>query len=300
MAFRKIETRLWHDEKVREMTSDTKLLWLYLLTGPQSNSLGCYVISKAAIADDLDWPLPKLERTFSELLAKRLVQYDTPTRLLFIINYLKHNAKFENVATKAAAVRQFYALPKSTVLEAFLECAKTHTAFSDSFANVSLNLRSLVSVSVSDTVSSIGGSAPPHSKVPKISYGEFQNVLLTEVERGKLVKKFGETVTDDFIERVSRYVESKGKKYKSHYATILEWADKDGVGAKGSSRRDDFFPFPTHNVWPEPLDVADGDLCIHGWFTTPELRAKHGENPERTCGACDWEVLSEEEKEARR
>jgi hypothetical protein len=55
-----------------------------------------------------------------------------------------------------------------------------------------------------------------------------------------------------------------------------------------------------HDVWPEPLDVADGDLCIHGWFTTPELRAKHGDPPDRTCGACDWEALSEEEKEARR
>lgn len=245
MAFRKIETRLWHDEKVRAMTSDTKLLWLYMLTGPQSNSLGCYVISKATMADDLDWPLPKLERTFSELLAKNLIKYDEPTRLLFVINYLKHNAKFENIATKSAAVRQFYALPKSAVLEAFLECAKTHTAFSESFANVSLNLRSTVSVSDTVSVSSIGGSAPPQPKPSKISHGEFRNVLLTTEEHDKLVAKFGSSVTADFIERVSRYVESKGRKYRSHYATILEWAEKDGVDKKGSNLPDDFFPFPT-------------------------------------------------------
>ena len=242
MAFRKIETRLWHDEKVRVMTSDTKLLWLYLLTGPHSNSLGCYVISKATIADDLDWPLPKLERTFSELLAKNLIQYDVPTRLLFIINYLKHNAKFENIATKSAAVRQFYALPKSSVLEAFLECAKTHAAFSESFANISINLRSTVSVSVSDTVSvsasSIDGSAPPHSKPPKVSHGEFQNVLLTADEYSKLITKYGETPTADLIERLSRYVESAGKKYRSHYATILEWESRDAKGASNGAGAD--------------------------------------------------------------
>ena len=35
------------------------------------------------------------------------------------------------------------------------------------------------------------------------------------------------TKTLDYIERLSEYLASKGKKYKSHYATILSWSRKD-------------------------------------------------------------------------
>jgi len=32
---------------------------------------------------------------------------------------------------------------------------------------------------------------------------------------------------ENYIERLSNYVASSGKQYKSHYATILNWAQKD-------------------------------------------------------------------------
>lgn len=61
--------------------------------------------------------------------------------------------------------------------------------------------------------------------------GEFGNVYLTEEELGKLKERF----PYDWqvrIERLSEYVASKGKRYKSHYATILSWARKDGRNAE--------------------------------------------------------------------
>jgi len=57
----------------------------------------------------------------------------------------------------------------------------------------------------------------------KKPYGEFLNVLLTDAEKGKLIEKFG---AQGFMERVkglSLGIESKGYKYKSHYAAILVW-----------------------------------------------------------------------------
>lgn len=62
-------------------------------------------------------------------------------------------------------------------------------------------------------------------KEEKHKYGEFQNVLLTDTELNKLKEKF--TDYHDRIERLSLYVASTGKVYKSHYATILAWAKKD-------------------------------------------------------------------------
>ena len=52
-------------------------------------------------------------------------------------------------------------------------------------------------------------------------------VFLTKQEYQKLVDKFGETLTKDYIQRLDNYMGSKGKRYKSHYKTILMWDDKN-------------------------------------------------------------------------
>jgi len=57
--------------------------------------------------------------------------------------------------------------------------------------------------------------------------GEFENIILSKDEIAKLHDKLGKTLTDDLVERLSEYMQSKGKKYKSHYATILSWYRKD-------------------------------------------------------------------------
>ena len=56
-------------------------------------------------------------------------------------------------------------------------------------------------------------------------YGTFGNVKLTEKEFSKIKEQF--TDYEDRINRLSEYMKSKGKRYKSHYATILSWARKD-------------------------------------------------------------------------
>jgi len=63
-------------------------------------------------------------------------------------------------------------------------------------------------------------------KLYKRKFGEFQNVLLTDEEYQKLKGSWG-AQAEAMIERLSAYKESKGKKYKSDYATILNWQRRD-------------------------------------------------------------------------
>ena len=65
----------------------------------------------------------------------------------------------------------------------------------------------------------------PDKKPVKHKYGEYQNVLLTDDELQKLKTEYSDF--EERIERLSSYVASTGKKYKSHYATIRNWARKD-------------------------------------------------------------------------
>jgi len=58
----------------------------------------------------------------------------------------------------------------------------------------------------------------------KIQFAE--RVLLFQEEFDKLVVQFGEQGTQYRITKLSRYKQSKGKEYKSDYATILNWESR--------------------------------------------------------------------------
>ena len=60
----------------------------------------------------------------------------------------------------------------------------------------------------------------------KHKYGEYNNVLLTDEELDKLIAEFPDY--QKRIENLSNYIASTGKKYKNHYATIKNWARRDG------------------------------------------------------------------------
>lgn len=62
-------------------------------------------------------------------------------------------------------------------------------------------------------------------KPTKHKYGEYNNVLLTDAELEKIKAEYPDY--EERIERLSSYVASTGKSYKSHYATIRNWARKD-------------------------------------------------------------------------
>jgi hypothetical protein len=63
-------------------------------------------------------------------------------------------------------------------------------------------------------------------KTVKHKYGEYKNVLLTDKELDKLKAEYPAD-WEIRIERLSEYIASKGAKYKSHYATIRAWANRD-------------------------------------------------------------------------
>ena len=54
-----------------------------------------------------------------------------------------------------------------------------------------------------------------------------EKVKLFDDEYAKLLSKLGQPKLDKYIENLNNYIGSTGKKYKSHYHTILTWYNKD-------------------------------------------------------------------------
>lgn len=72
-------------------------------------------------------------------------------------------------------------------------------------------------------------------EISKKKFGEFENVLLDGQEHEKLVDILGDIGASEYIERLSAYLAQTGHRYKSHYATILNWWRKDGKPVKRTS-----------------------------------------------------------------
>ena len=88
-----------------------------------------------------------------------------------------------------------------------------------------LGKESIDNIIISDSDEPEPAPKPKKEKPVKHKYGEYNNVLLTDEELQKLKTEYSDWA--ERIERLSSYVASTGKSYKSHYATIRNWARKD-------------------------------------------------------------------------
>ena len=71
------------------------------------------------------------------------------------------------------------------------------------------------------------------------AYGHYQNVFLTDGELADLQASFP-TVWGQYIEKLSEYMASTGKRYQSHAATIRRWAGEDAKKAAPPTRNRDY------------------------------------------------------------
>ena len=79
----------------------------------------------------------------------------------------------------------------------------------------------------------------PETGRPSHTYGRYQNVFLTDEELADLQVSFP-AVWEQYIEKLSEYMASTGKRYQSHAATIRRWAGEDAKKTVTPSRNRDY------------------------------------------------------------
>jgi hypothetical protein len=227
---------LWDDENIVSLSDDAKLLYLYIMTCRHGNAAGAYIISKGTIADDLRWQSKRLCKPFTELLSKGFILYDEAVRVIVIVSHLKHNSpegpnQEKNIASLLAE------LPKTKEYSTFIK--RLDKPFHKPLTNgLAKRIPNAVTVPVTVTVTVKKDITPKEEKTKFLDC-----VMLKESEHEKLITSFGDKKTKDLIQRLNDYIMSKGKKYSSHYHTILSWERKDGnncntTGSTGAGGQD--------------------------------------------------------------
>jgi hypothetical protein len=122
--YRKLFVRLWRHPGFTALTDAEKVLAVYLLTGPQTNRIGLFVLSIAQAAEDLG--------TVPETLSKRLVRvtetfewvFDKRSRVFFVPSWWRWNEP-ANANVVKGNLKDLNEIPPCGLLDAF--AANTET-----------------------------------------------------------------------------------------------------------------------------------------------------------------------------
>jgi hypothetical protein len=89
--YRKVDPRIWNDEKFNKLTDRGKLTFFFILTHPHMTALGAMRASIPGLASEIGWPEKAFREAFGEALAKAMLKHDKKASFVWLPNFLKYN-----------------------------------------------------------------------------------------------------------------------------------------------------------------------------------------------------------------
>lgn len=91
--YRPVSTQTWTDSKIVDnYTPDDRYFWLYLLTNPQTNLIGCYELPIGLASYQLGWSKEKVcEYIIRFCEVHETIGYDEDTGEIIIFNWHRYN-----------------------------------------------------------------------------------------------------------------------------------------------------------------------------------------------------------------
>ena len=92
VSYRKIDTRVWDDERVAPLPTLTKLTWFCILTGPHTTGLpGLYSCGIATLSESMREGFDTVSKAVDELCATGMVRFNRTVRVVQIPNAPRYN-----------------------------------------------------------------------------------------------------------------------------------------------------------------------------------------------------------------
>ena len=88
---RRINPYIWDNPLFKPLTDDSKLLYCYVLTHNQLNSLGVIKIEKSTLAEGLNWTLKRFQIALKACIKQNFILYDDQYSLLWFVNFFDHH-----------------------------------------------------------------------------------------------------------------------------------------------------------------------------------------------------------------
>lgn len=134
MAYGAVDRKVWHDEKFRTWDRDTREMWLYLLTCPHGNRIGCFVLDPYYAAGDLQRSPDEVKGSLNRLQEEGRIVWDGDARVVCIRKHLHPDYNpLSNPNVVKAARKDLQELPDSqpafrALLDALTRWERDHYA----------------------------------------------------------------------------------------------------------------------------------------------------------------------------
>jgi hypothetical protein len=91
LRYRKVDSRIWNDEKFRRFSDDGKLGFFNLLTHPHMTALGAMRATVAGLAAELGWHPARLQRALQPAIDSGMVEINAAAAYVGLPNFLRYN-----------------------------------------------------------------------------------------------------------------------------------------------------------------------------------------------------------------
>lgn len=226
---------------------DDKIMDLLMEYGPLGQTIYdvilCYVYKNGYY---LELPLDKLATLIVRIVGNRWIK--EKNLVLQVIHYCAEIGLFDkdllsqNVITSAGIQHRYSEVTVRNKVNKekywLLENEKTSTAdISATFLPISATETAISATETNITVTEMQQRKENESKEKKSkvvcapqALGTHNNVNLTAEDYQAFVDEYGKAVIDEYIDKISDYIDNSGKKpYKNHAATLKNWLTKDGI-----------------------------------------------------------------------
>ena len=116
--YRKLFPRLWRDPDFRRLKPSTRELVLYLLSGPQTNSIGLFHFSVATAAEDLGVSVDTLRKGLADIGTTFDWRFDAEARVFYIPSWWRWNEP-ENPNVLKGNLKALSEIPPCGLVDAF-------------------------------------------------------------------------------------------------------------------------------------------------------------------------------------
>ena len=150
--YRNVSLSFWEDIKiVDDFTPEDRYFYLYLLTNPHTNLLGCYQVSFKQMTNETGYNKDTVEKIIDRMVnIHNVIMFDSETNEIFIKNWYKYNwTRSEKLLKKVEKLIEYV---KSEELKKYLEKILNKYRVSIGYP---YTMDTSVSVSVSDSVTDI-------------------------------------------------------------------------------------------------------------------------------------------------
>ena len=112
----KVFSSFWTSESTRVLSSDGRLLALYLLTSPHTTMIGAFRLPDGYVADDMGWGLERVSEGFHNLEENGFATRCMLSKWVVITNFLEWN-EIENPNQAKAAIKLIEQVPENHPLK---------------------------------------------------------------------------------------------------------------------------------------------------------------------------------------